>query len=59
MKNCYYILTTERGMINFGRKVDALEEYKRIEPFTEHIRLEIANDIEGTARVIKAKNNIW
>lgn len=46
-------------MTNFGRKVDALEEYKRIEPFTEHIRLEIANDIEGTARVIKAKNNIW
>ena len=46
-------------MINFGRKVDALAYYKEIEPYTHHIRLEIANDIEGTARVIKSKNNIW
>ena len=43
----------------FGRKCDALEHYELLESFTEHIRLEIANDIEGTARVIKAKNNIW
>ena len=59
MKNCYYIITPKAYMINFGRKCDALEYYKSIEPTTEHIRLEIANDIEGTARVIKSKNNIW
>ena len=59
MKNCYYILTTKAYMIHFGRKCDALAYYKEIEPYTQHIRLEIANDIEGTARVIKAKNNIW
>ena len=46
-------------MIHFGRKCDALAYYKEIEPYTKHIRLEVANDIEGTARVIKSKNNIW
>lgn len=59
MKNCYYILTTKAYVIHFGRKCDALAYYKEIEPYTQHIRLEIANDIEGTARVIKSKNNIW
>lgn len=59
MKNCYYILTTEHYVINFGTEEDALGYYKSVEKFHNHLRLEIANDIEGTARVIKSKNNIW
>ena len=59
MKNCYYIVTDKYGQINFGRKCDALAYYNEKEPLYQNIRLKIANDLEGTARVIKSKNNIW
>jgi hypothetical protein len=59
MRHIYYILTTEREMLHFERKSDAVAEFNRLAEFEEHLRLERANDAEGTARVIKAKNNIW
>ena len=59
MKNIYYILTTEKGMFNFERKSDAVAEYNRMSSICNHLRLERANFQDGTARVIKEKNNIW
>ena len=59
MKTIYYILTTEKEYRCFPMYKEALSEYKRLEGVREHLRLERANDKDGTARVIKSKNNIW
>ena len=59
MKKYYYIITSEKGMFNYTSKSEAIADFKLMSTYCKHLRLERANDIEGTARVIKEKNNIW
>lgn len=59
MKQVYYILTTASEMMYYERFRDALAEFKRLYECEEHLRLERADDEQGTARVIRSKNNIW
>jgi hypothetical protein len=55
----YYILTTEKGMLNYSSKAEALADYKLMSTYCSHLRLEQADAVLGTAKIIKQHNNIW
>lgn len=59
MAKYYYILTSEKGMFNYENKAEAVADFRLMSTYCKHLRLERANAQEGTARVIKAINNIW
>lgn len=59
MKNIYYIITSEKGMFNYETKKEAVADFKLMSTYCKHLRLERANAIEGTARIIREINNIW
>jgi hypothetical protein len=59
MRKYYYILTSEKGVFNYATKAEAITDYKLMLTYCKHLRLERANAVEGTARVIKEFNNIW
>jgi hypothetical protein len=59
MKKYYYILTTEKCVLNYESKSAAIDDYKLMSTYCKHLRLERADAVLGTAKIIKEHNNIW
>lgn len=59
MKKYYYIITSEKGMFNYATKSEAVKDFKLMSTYCKHLRLERADPVLGTAKIIREINNIW